>query len=172
MSGKSTELLLYLAVKGEEDEPFSLVKLNKLLYFIDKTAWLRRRSTVTGATYVKQPYGPVPDGMSVIRLDLEQRNEARLEERRFHQYEQIRLVAQREPDLSVFTADEIALIDEVFDRFRGRTATSVMEESHEDPGWKFAEMGKEIPRATWTLDNETVHVTDADREWAASMTKG
>jgi hypothetical protein len=56
-----------------------------------------------------------------------------------------RLVPLREPDLSVFDADELATIDNVLSDLAGLTAKQVSDLSHEERGWILAEERETIP---------------------------
>ena len=67
-SGKFKELVLYLSQASGEDEGFGMVKLNKLLYRSDFEAFRLLGSSITGATYERQDYGPVAREL-LIALD-------------------------------------------------------------------------------------------------------
>lgn len=164
---KCRELMLYLANRSQEDPGFSLTKLNKLFYFIDKESWLKTRRTITGAMYIRLQFGPVPDGLDrTVRAPLEQSGEAELVSVPYHGYEQQRLVARRAPDTTVFTDAELALVDEVVTRLWGQNATRVSDLSHEDPGWQMVSDRAEIPHEAWLLDNEPTTLTGDDIQWA------
>ena len=55
------------------------------------------------------------------------------------------MVPDRPADLSVFTSEEIATIDQVLTDLEGLTATQVSDLSHEEPGWRLVADGETIP---------------------------
>jgi hypothetical protein len=82
---------------------------------------------------------------------------------------QKRLVALREPDLSLFDEDELRIIDRVLADLRGMNATEVSDLSHEEPGWLVTQEREPIPYhfALLSLDP----LTDDDRSWAEEVVR-
>ena len=58
---------------------------------------------------------------------------------------QHRAVNLREPNLDVFTPEQIALVDSIIEKLWGYTADEVSDLSHQMVGWKIAEPGESIP---------------------------
>ena len=142
---KLSELILHICIRSEDDEAFGAVKLNKLLFFSDFLAYLRLGRAITGQDYQKLDHGPAPRRMLPILKRMEQRSAIRQRPNEFYGMEQTRTIALEEPDLSKFTAEEIALVDTVVAHFRGKTACQVSDESHQFLGWELAEKGETIP---------------------------
>jgi antitoxin SocA-like protein len=57
---KLRELTLYVSRKSEADEPFSSTKLNKLLFYIDFSAYWDFGKPITGEEYQCLEFGPAP----------------------------------------------------------------------------------------------------------------
>ena len=77
-------------------------------------------------------------------------------------------VALKKPDISMFTAEEISLVDSVIDVVcHKHTATSISMASH-DALWKLAEIGEEIPVYA-ALASELGEVTEDDVKWAKQV---
>ena len=57
---KLRELILYIAHKSKSDPRFGAVKLNKLLYYADFTAYRLLGKSITGAEYQHLSEGPAP----------------------------------------------------------------------------------------------------------------
>lgn len=178
-AGKLKELMLYVADKSTSDPTFGATKLNKLLFFADFIAHVEFGSAITGAEYQKLEYGPAPRQLLPAQRELVREGAAAVTPVSFHIGTQHRLVALRPPDLAIFTAAEISLVDEVIQRLWGSTATEVSALSHDwSLGWKVAAMGSTIPYATafvvppaLTLTDhqvETARRTAADRGLASS----
>src|SRR3990172_10327861 len=58
---KLTELIVYFAEKGKDDNYLGATKLNKLLFLADFLAYGYLGVPITGATYIHQKLGPTPD---------------------------------------------------------------------------------------------------------------
>ena len=142
---KLRELILHICIRSEDDEAFGAVKLNKLLFFSDFLAYLRLGKAITGQNYQKLDHGPAPRRMLPILKRMEQQGTIRQRPNEFYGLEQTRTIALEKPDLSKFTAEEIALVDTIVAHFRGKTACQVSDESHQFLGWEVAEKGETIP---------------------------
>ena len=142
---KTTELILYIAVQTEEDPTAGATKLNKILYFSERSHLHRYGKPIVDADYQKLPQGPGLRRMLPIIDRLERAGDARLVERDYFGNTQKRLLALRDPDLSMFAAEEIASVDRIIRQFWGQTAKMTSELSHEDAGWLAVEEGQSIP---------------------------
>lgn len=156
------ELMLYIAKKSQFDPNFGGTKLNKILYYADFVSFGRSGKPITGAEYIKQEFGPTPKRLLPVRKLLETRKEAAVQRVDFLGKEQQRLVALRDPDLSLFSGEEIALVDQVIEYLRGKTAREVSELSH-DRAWRVAKMGGAIPYEAAFLSNENSNEGDVER---------
>lgn len=146
---KLKELMLYVANRSLDDPSFGATKLNKVLFFSDFLAYASLGHAITGAEYQKLRYGPAPRQLKPVQRDLENEGAATLLPKPVSSFTQHRLVALREPNLDLFTAEEIALVDEVIAVLRSQTAVSVSDLSHRwSIGWAVAEEGETIPYAT------------------------
>ena len=161
---KLGELILYISQKSARDTYFGAIKLNKILYFSDFIAYGRWGKPITGAQYQHLKLGPAPVRLLPVRKELE--------EARFIAVQPIqvpggriqhRTVNLREPDLSVFDAREIALVDEVIEALRGLNATEASELSHLELGWKLTEEGDVIDYRTVFLSDEKLSESEIRR---------
>jgi len=73
--------VLYLARQSSEDPGFGAVKLNKLLFFADFEAFRLLGSSITGATYEKEEYGPVAREFLPMQDELLRWDYAKIERR-------------------------------------------------------------------------------------------
>ena len=89
-------------------------------------------------------------------------------------YEQDRVVAREEPNLELFTAEELAVVDRSVERLSALTATESSDLSHEFPGWQFAWLnegkGATIPYES-VFWSKRRFVTDAENEHARLLAK-
>jgi hypothetical protein len=142
---KFRELVLFLAEKSTGDRPFGAIKLNKLLFYVDFIAYLTLGEAVTNHKYQKLENGPAPRAFLPLTKKMEQKGEIAYRVENYFGKEKRRMVALRDPDLSGFSGEEVALIDNVVAEFWGKNATEMSEMSHEFIGWKLAEIGEDIP---------------------------
>ncbi len=141
------ELILYVAKRSADDTHFGATKLNKLLFFSDFLAYAQLGAPITGATYQKLKYGPAPKQFLPAQRELVQ--EGALKVKHESAFTPDKSVALREPDLSRFTPQEIAVVDEVLVALRNDTAGMVSERSHNfSIGWQLADEQEEIPYET------------------------
>jgi len=159
---KLIELILYIGAKCCLDEHYGVLKLNKILFYSDFTAFKTRGEAITGAEYRKYPHGPAPAVMKVLKHQLAQSGEV-------FEYEnplpgldaegqpmsEKRLLPKRKPEIDeLFDAEEVAVVDEVIKWLRPMTGTQVSRMSHRHPGWQLVGMEQEIPYSTALLSEE------------------
>lgn len=145
---KMKELVLYVALRCQQDERFGKVKLNKLVYFSDFFAYGKLGRPITGLEYQALARGPVPRRMAPLIAELQSEGALAIQVVTYFNRRQQRPIALRDPDLSTFTAAEIALVDELIGRFWGLNATEMSDLTHELDGWKLASEGEVIPYFT------------------------
>ena len=145
--GKFRELVLYLAEKSADDPHFGAVKLNKLLFYADFASYQNTGQPITGSRYQKLEFGPAPRPLLPVLKELEKEGRCRTVHSRLDS-RQKRVVPVGDVDLSLFSQDEIALIDDVVEAFRGQNAAQVSALSHRFVGWEIAEIGEDIAYQT------------------------
>jgi len=160
---KFRELIVYLARKSEGDVGFGATKLNKLLFFSDFAAYRRWGRSITGACYQKLAFGPAPRELVPLRAELEADGSILEVQRSSYGRDQRAIVARREPTLAGFSGEEIALVDEMIDRFRHMDAASISALSHEFVGWAYARLNEDIPYETALLNEEKPTPSDVER---------
>lgn len=132
---KLEELVLYLATRMEEDRHIGRgrIKLAKLLWRCDFAAFWTLGEPITETSYQADKLGPAPvDEMLALR-DLE--SQGRLELRNEWDRQQIPVAIGESPDLGVFSAAQIALVDQQLQQYQHVTSQAMVDEAHEFPGW-------------------------------------
>lgn len=161
---KFAELVLYSAHKSENDPYFGAVKLNKILYYSDFNAYRRLGHSITGAEYRKFNEGPAPHEMLSMRKTMLDSQSILIESRQFFNNVQQRIVANREPDISVFSAEETEIVDETIYVLWNMSERQVSDLSHTEIGWKVARPGETIPYHTAWLSSGPIP-QDAEEYW-------
>jgi Protein of unknown function (DUF4065) len=134
-------LVRYIAWKAGRRDWFGATKLNKVLWFSDARSFILSGQSITGATYIRQKYGPVPHQIMPIRAELEREGYIRI----FEEGSLVRLTADAKPDMSAFTKDELQTIDYWIEHIdKEHTAGTISDASH-DYAWDIAKMGEELP---------------------------
>jgi hypothetical protein len=129
------ELILYLSQRMDEDQHVGRgrIKLAKLLWRCDFAAFWRFGEPITEAHYQADKLGPAPVEEMLALRDLE--GEGRLELRNEWDQQQIPIAIGEPPNLDVFSAAQIALVDDQLRRYQWVTARTMVDEAHEFPGW-------------------------------------
>jgi uncharacterized phage-associated protein len=133
--------------------------LLKMLYFSDYAHYREHLSPITGARYVALPNGPVVD-------DYKRHFAALVDAGVLHPREvptggsqaKLEFRALREPDTSVFTPSELAVLDAVIEDCGSATGSMLSEKAHREGPWSLVwdpkDAGREIPYVLFRwLDN-------------------
>jgi uncharacterized phage-associated protein len=148
---KFKELIVYLVSRGKDDPLLGAVKLNKLLFYADKQAYLQRGHSITGARYVHGQEGPMPAALVPSRKELLANGRLELESRPADRMAPQRLRAVFPPDTKVFDGEEIAVVDEVVQRYRYLDGATLTRLSHFEAGWVVTDELEDIPERTFWL---------------------
>jgi len=122
---KMKELILYLASRSEQDPRFSSTKLNKLLFYCDFLAYRRWGRSITGHPYWKLQFGPAPKAMLPILRQMQQEGACDEVRRDYYGREQRRVEGRRAPEVSVFSPEELGLVDQIVESLWESSATEV-----------------------------------------------
>jgi hypothetical protein len=161
---KFNALVHYTCWKCQDPTKLGAVKLNKVLWYTDTSAFVQTGKAVTGAKYVKRQFGPVPAAIVPVLNELANEGKLAIRETDFFGRPKREFFAIIPPDISAFTADEVSLADEVIDIIcNGHTAGSISEATH-NRIWKLAELGEEIPYSA-VLAVDLGEVTEDDVRW-------
>ncbi len=158
------ELVLYICQKCATDQKFGATKLNKILYFSDFLAYAELGEPITGFEYQRLPNGPTPRRHLPMRDEMLNRGELGIQVVPLRGGRtQHRAVNLRVPNLNVFTADQIALVDRVIDELWDLDAEQVSDLSHRMAGWELAAPGDIIPYETVFISSESPTEIDVQR---------
>ena len=153
---KFADLVLYIAHRCRDDERFGSVKLSKILYYCDFDGLKRLLQPITGATYLKKPKGPFPDGLYRVCDSLVAEGRAKTNSQQVIDYQENRLVPTSDHvELSEgFSVSERQIIDDTIDEMQVMNGTDIANYSHGEFGWQHGEMNQPIPYATALIARE------------------
>jgi len=162
-SEKFQELILYIAKRLGPEAALGQVKLAKLLMASDFGAYERLGTPITGATYEKWPQGHLPRELLLAQRDLEAEGAVAVESEDYYGKQLKRITALRDPDMSGFSEDEIAVIERALRILGSESASYLSEMSHLELGWRLAKMKEVIPYQTVFLGAGGISESDLRR---------
>ncbi len=123
---------LLLHVLGEMGETFQ-TKMNKVLFYIDFLSYRERGMAISGLAYQALEFGPVPQRWDRVYSAFDEVEE---QLRLVQGQECLSLKAGAEADMSAFSEEELAVIDEVCEKFKDMTSRAISKLSHAERAWK------------------------------------
>jgi len=145
---KLRELILLISEWSQSDPKFGAIKLNKLLFHCDFSAFLTFDHPITGQEYFALPQGPAPRRLKPITERMLKKGELAYKEVSYYGHAQKRPIALRAADLSMFSGDEVKLVKQTIEKFWKMSATEISDQSHIFLGWKVAREKEVIPYST------------------------
>jgi transcriptional regulator with XRE-family HTH domain len=145
---KFKEVLLYILSKVGAKANVGETVLYKLLYFIDFDYYEKYETQIIGATYIKNHHGPTPCEFIKIVNEMIAKKELEVVLSQHFQFNRKKYLPHRDPDLSLFNANEIKLIDDVLSKLSNMNAAQISEYSHKDVPWIVTPEGKSIDYET------------------------
>ena len=149
---KLRELILYIAQKSKTDPRCGAVKLNKLLYYSDFTAYRLLGRSITGAEYQHLPEGPAPRRGLPAQKRLKRDGAIEMMYKPSVLGDPIHLIVPKRQPYPIFTKQEKALVNGIIKEFWNLTGSELSEISHKEFGWRLTKHGETIHyRTTWLL---------------------
>ena len=110
---KFMKIVHYICNKASKDNKnLGAIKLNKILWFIDKEHFKKYGITLTNHRYIKREFGPVPAKILSVLECLSKQNKIEISEETFGGYTKRKFLSKEEISLSgEFTEEQISLID-------------------------------------------------------------
>jgi Protein of unknown function (DUF4065) len=167
-------LVLYIAHLRKDDERFGRTKLAKALFYSDFAAYRDQGEPLTGATYIRMPFGPFPKQLDATEEALADRRVVYLDYVK-DEYEEKRIVPLEPlPNLSdLFEPWELEVVAIWTERVALATAREISRLSHHHPGWLLAGgTGNPIPYETALLPQERPSGLDAERAKRIARERG
>jgi uncharacterized phage-associated protein len=140
---KQEELIMLISEKMSRKINFGKTVLAKMMYFSESNCFLQNGKTIAGTVFVKGEYGPIPKNFNDILNKMQTEGLIKMFTMK-EVYDRTTIMPLRESNPSVFTAEELAIINDVIGRMNVFTAVQMKDYSHEDVAWKWTEDGQEI----------------------------
>ncbi len=142
---KFKNALLYITKKIGAAPNVGQTVLYKILYFCDFDYYEKYEEQLIGATYIKNNFGPTPREFATIIKQMQKDGQIEEVKSKFFNKDQVKYIPVQNPDLSVFSGQELQHINEEIARLGHKTAKELSDFSHQDVPWISTEIGKDIP---------------------------
>jgi hypothetical protein len=145
------ELLLYVARETRDDPKCGKTKLYKILFYADFLAFRKRGESISRQEYHRLQHGPAPKRVKPVIDEMIREGICAWSQEEYYGRPQQKLIPLRQPDLSIFSAEEVDDVQHVIRELRPFDATDVSAFSHQFIGWQLAREKEEIPYSTVAL---------------------
>lgn len=127
---KIINLILMFAKKG-----ILKTKLLKEMFYADFLNYKYTGESITGLEYAKLPYGPVPDNFEKIITECKNEELISYNIEYKNEYELHNIKSLTEIDETVFTNEELDIIDKVIDFFKDFKSKEIADFTHEEKAY-------------------------------------
>lgn len=142
---KFINVLLYLLERCAGKPNVGETLIYKMLYFADFNYYERYEEHLTGASYFKLQYGPVPQNIhAIINKMIEEDKSLQRIKTDYHNFKQTRYIPLEKANLLDLKASEKDVLDKVIDQFSDWSASAISDYSHKDLPWLVSTYGEEI----------------------------
>lgn len=160
---KFKDLVHYICHMADRDE-LGAIKLNKILWFSDMATYVKHGESLTGATYIKRQFGPVPRDILQALGELASEGKMIVREVPYFGNTKREFISLTEPYINRFDASEISLVANIMHHIcHHHTAESISDKTH-DIIWELAKMGEEIPYYA-IYGAQIGEISDEDIQW-------
>jgi len=148
------------------------VQINKALIMIDALYHSYYKKTLTGITYIKHWFGPVPDFEAKDELYRMEFGKIKVVKERSGNFVKHAHYAIEEPDYAVLPNKAIEIIQDVVSYVKGNIAGKLSEITH-DAVYENAHMGDVIPiESIYSFQSNTSPWTEQEKEDTNRMLQG
>jgi len=141
-------LLAYLREAKESGKILKKTKLAKLLYLADFSWYYTHLESMSGMTYRKIDFGPVPDSYFGLIEEMEVKGELNIKQIRrddYHMYEIEETRASEKQPLDLLSKEELKHIKAVWKKWEDAKTNEIVSFTHGQEPYKYAFKGEIIP---------------------------
>lgn len=141
---KFINVLLYILERCAGKPNVGETVLYKLLYFSDFNYYELYEEQLTGASYRKLPFGPVPQKLEIIIKQMIENGQLQRVKTEYFGLPQTRYLPLEKANLTQLKASEKEIIDRVIEQMSDWSAAAISNYSHKDIPWLASKEGDEI----------------------------
>ena len=138
---KFCAMVVFFACKSTE---LLKTKLMKLLNYSDMVFYKENGVSISGLRYAHLPYGPVPENYDILFGAMAADHIAHIEIVYDNGYEKHQVIAEEEMPKDVLSADELAVLERVYNKFAGFGSVDISNYSHNEKGYAETKPGEII----------------------------
>lgn len=110
-----------------------VTQMNKILFYTDFLSFRENGQAITGLSFKAIQYGPVPNRWNKVYSLMEGIEQEEVEGK--NGYMGSKLVSEIPCDRSLFSHDQLSILETVYDTFKNDTSVSISHKSHGEPAW-------------------------------------
>jgi hypothetical protein len=142
---KFKDLVHYVCAQSPSRAKLGATKLNKILWYAERDAYVQLGHPISGAKFVKRQFGPVPKAIMPVLGVLQSDRAIAIRETIVFGKSKREFISLVTPNISGFKPEEISIVNSaIYTICNFHTADSISKKSHDDV-WELAEIGEEIP---------------------------
>ena len=141
---KFKNILLYILERCAGKPNVGETVLSKLLYFSDFNYYELYEEHLSGAKYLKLPYGPVPQKLDAIITQMIDAGQLQRVKTMYHHSLQTRYLPLQKANLTELKASEKETLDRVIEQMSDWSAQAISNYAHKDVPWLATHEGEEI----------------------------
>ena len=141
---KFKALIHYIISKYDEDTGINRTILFKLLYFSEFNYYELKERLITGESYLKWDYGPVPKDFLEAKNELIREGKIKENKQMFGDFKKYTYTALTKANMNLFSQDEKESIINTLNKLCGMSASQISVYSHGDMPWQAAKENEEI----------------------------
>lgn len=171
------ELVLYISQRASGMSRFGLIKLNKVIWRADFSAFAERGVPVTGRAYQRLKYGPAPIEMRPLLAEMEQSGQVEIDRIHLgHEADNEEIVELRpralvEPSTHWFSQDDVSYVEQALQHYWHMTGMESSDESH-GLAWKTRSNGDPMPYESALFSDEAVSEVQLNRVAGMAADRG
>jgi transcriptional regulator with XRE-family HTH domain len=141
---KFKNVLLYILERCAGKPNVGETVIYKLLYFSDFNYYELYEEQLTGASYRKLPFGPIPQKIDAILQQMIENSQLQRVKTEYFGLQQTRYLPLAKADLTQLKASEKEILDRVIGQMSDWSASAISDYSHKDLPWQATKDGEEI----------------------------
>jgi len=149
-------LLAFLREAKQSGKALKKTKLAKLLYFADFAWYYKHLESMSGMSYRKIEFGPVPDSYFSLVDDMEQKGElnvTQVAKDDFHMYELHETRSSVSTKLDSLSKEELTLIHSIWEKWEDAKTNEIVNFTHKQMPYMFAEENSIVSYDIFTQEN-------------------
>lgn len=149
-------LLAFLREASESGKNLKKTKLAKLLYLADFSWYYTHLESMSGMSYRKIEFGPVPDSYFSLVEDMEQKGEltvTQVAKDGYHMYELKETRGSLSSPLNLLSKKELGLIHKIWRKWEDSNTNEIVSFTHKQLPYLFAEENSIVSYDIFTQEN-------------------